>query len=120
MRKITGIIIGSILISLIAPIVAELPSNEINASRESAVQHSNVPLINSISPVYAWVSQPVIGLSGVNPVVFRNDIFAKDPGGMSSGNLYTESVDYFLKDDPDAGASRVAMKGSKIGLIHWP
>ncbi|HWQ19995.1 MAG TPA: hypothetical protein VN455_09485 [Methanotrichaceae archaeon] len=124
MRKITGIIIGSILISLIAPIVAELPSsamnaNAMNANRESVEQPSNVPIMNSISPVYAWVGQPVVDLSGINPAVFRNSAFSKVPGGLSSGSTYTESINYFLKDNPDDGVSRIAKKGSKIGLIHW-
>jgi len=119
MRKITGIIIGAILISLIAPIVAELPSSTMNAGRESVEQPYNVPIMNSISPVYAWGGQPLVDLSGINPAVFRNSAFSKIPGGLLSGSTYTESINHFLKDHLDEGVSRVAKKGSKIGLVHW-
>jgi hypothetical protein len=120
MIKITGIIIGAVLISLIAPIVAQLPSETVNANLEAVEQHSSTPIINSINPVYVWGSQPVIDLSGVNSAIFRNGAFSKDPGGMSSGSLYTASINSFLKGDQEAGASRVIKKGAKIGLVHWP
>jgi hypothetical protein len=117
MRNITGIIIGSILISLMAPAFALLPSDAVNSNKEQSGQQFNMTVIN---PAYSWSSPPAIDLSGINPAVFRNNAFKKNPGGMSSGSLYTESIDYFLRDDPDAGTGKIAMKAAKIGLVHWP
>jgi hypothetical protein len=110
------------LIALIAPVVAELPSDVVNANREVVAQLSNnTSIINPMDLRYVWGNPLAIDLSGVNPAIFQHAAFSKDAGGMTSGSLYTSSINAFRMADPNAGASNVTTKKvAKIGLVHWP
>jgi hypothetical protein len=136
MQRILSILIGAILITLIAPIPAELPSDAVNLNHnvvnQSAVTYANpASSVNSIAsenPMdpghfwgkYFWGNMPAIYLSGTNPDVFQSAAFSKYPGGLLSDDMYTSSIRDFIKDNPSAGASNVAKKAARIGLVYWP
>jgi hypothetical protein len=56
-----------------------------------------------------------VRLSGINPTVFDNIAFAKNPGGMAS-STYTQSINEFLSRDADAGKSNITVNAAKVGL----
>jgi len=119
MKKNINILIGAVLVALIAPAVAQLPSDVVNANREAIAQLYNRSIINPMDPGYVWGNPFSIDLSGVDPVIFQNAAFRKDPGGLASGSLYTTSINDFRNADPSAGASNATKKVAKIGLVHW-
>lgn len=118
MKKCFSILIGIVLAALVAPVVAELPSNELNTSREAAAHLSNPPTIDTLGHYYVWIDPLAVALSGVNPSIFQNMAFSKDPGGMSSGDLFTTSMNNFINADPNAGASKAVKKVAKLGLVY--
>ncbi len=119
MKKNINILIGAVLIALIAPAIAELPSDTVNANREAIEQLYNRSIINPMDPGYVWGNPLSIDLSGVDPVIFQNAAFRKDPGGLASGSLYTTSINDFRNADPSAGDSNATRKIAKVGLVHW-
>jgi hypothetical protein len=120
MKKISEILIVAVLIALIAPVIAELPSDKVDTNH-SAAQLTNASTLIPMDPRYIWINPLAVELSGMNSEIFQNAEFMKDPYGMSSGNLLTASISRFLNTDPNAGASRVINnKAAKVGLIHWP
>ncbi len=108
------------LIALLAPVIAELPSEAVNTNREAVLQLSDTSIINPMDPRYVWGNPLAITLSGVTPAIFQNAAFSMDPGGLMSGGLYTTSINDFRNADQNAGASNVTKKAAKIGLVHWP
>lgn len=118
MKKILNILIGAILIALIAPIVAQLPSEAISGSREAVGQPSNPVIINPMDPNYVWGNPLAIDLNGVNPVIFQNAAFSKEAGGILGSSLYTTSINDFRNADPNAGYSNVPKKTAKVGLVN--
>ena len=118
MVKIFNILIGAILLALIAPAVAQIPSDAINSNREN-VPIVNRTIINPMDPGYIWKNPFAFDLSGINPDVFQNAAFSKDPGGLASA-VYTPSINEFRKADPNAGSSNVSVKVAKIGLVNAP
>ena len=118
MKKILNILIGAILIALIAPIVAQLPSEAISGSREAVGQPSNTVIINPMDPNYVWGNPLAIDLNGVNPVIFQNAAFSKEAGGILGSSLYTTSINDFRNADPNAGYSNVPKKTAKVGLVN--
>ncbi len=114
MKRYFRLLLKAILITLI---VAELPSNALNENYITVGYRSNTSIINPLGPGYTPDSLPVISLSGVNPDIFKSPTFARDSGGLSSGNLYTSSVYDFLKGDSDAGISRIALRPLRLGLL---
>jgi hypothetical protein len=136
MQRSFSILIGAILITLIAPIPAELPSDAVNSTHkvveQSAVTSANpvssVNFVTSENPMdpgyfwgkYFWGNVPAIYLSGTNPNVFQSAAFSKYPGGLFSDDLYTSSMRDFIEADPNAGASKATKKAARIGLVYWP
>lgn len=120
MRKNFSLPIGILLIALIAPVVAELPSDVVNMSRGTVDLLPNRTIINPMDPGYVWGNPLAIELSGVNPAIFENSAFRKDPGGLTSGSLYTTSINDFRNADANAGESNATKKVAKIGLVNWP
>lgn len=118
MKKCFSILIGIVLVALVAPVVAELPSNAVNASQETVTHLSNPPTADTLGHYYVWIDPLAVALSGVNPSIFQNMAFSKDPGGMSSGDLFTTSMNNFINADPDAGASKAVKKVAKLGLVY--
>ena len=118
MKKISEILIVAVLIALVAPAIAELSSDE--DTNYGIEQLYNASMMKPMDPNYIWINPLAIDLSGVNPGIFQNAEFSKDPDGMSSGNLFTASISRFLNADPSAGASKVVKSVAKVGLIHWP
>lgn len=118
MKKILNILIGAILIALVAPIVAQLPSEAISGNREAVGQPSTPAIINPMDPNYVWGNPLAIDLSGVNPVVFQNAAFIKEAGGILGSSLYTTSINDFRNADPNAGYSNVSKKAAKVGLVN--
>jgi hypothetical protein len=118
MKKILNILIGAILIALIAPIVAQLPSDAISGNREAAGQPSNPVIINPMDPNYVWGNPLALDLNGVNPVIFQNAAFGKEAGGILGSSLYTTSINDFRKADSNAGYSNVPKKAAKVGLVN--
>ncbi|MGA9097650.1 MAG: hypothetical protein WB392_01815 [Methanotrichaceae archaeon] len=114
MKKSFSLLLGAILIALL---IAELPSDAINENYITVGQPLNTSIINPIWTGYTPRNLPIISLSGVNPAIFDNVAFAKDPGGLSSGSPYTSSINDFLKSDLDAGVSKIARKPLKLGLL---
>lgn len=117
MRKFSEILIAAVLVTFAIPVIAGLQSVEIytNQGVELLVNESNM---KPLDEHYIWDNPLAIDLSGVNPEIFQNVEFSKDPGGMSSGNLLTESVSKFLNTDPNAGISKVVKGAAKVGLVH--
>ena len=120
MMKAFSLVIGIILIAAIAPINAQSPSDVVNLNRGMVEKFYNRTIINPMDPGYVWGNPFAIALSGVNPDIFQNVAFAKDPGGLTSGNLYTSSINDFRNDDKNAGDSSVTKKVAKIGSVNWP
>jgi hypothetical protein len=118
MKKILNILIGAILIALIAPIVAQLPSEAISGNREAAGQPSTPVIINPMDPNYVWGNPLALDLNGVNPVIFQNAAFNKEAGGILGSSLYTTSINDFRNADPNAGYSNVPKKAAKLGLVN--
>ncbi len=118
MKKILNILIGAILIALIAPIVAQLPSEAISGNREAAGQPSTLVTINPMDPNYVWGNPLALDLNGVNPVIFQNAAFSKEAGGILGSSLYTTSINDFRKADSNAGYSNVPKKAAKVGLVN--
>ncbi len=108
-----------LLIALIAPVVAEMPSDAVNKNR-AVEQPANRSIINPMDPAYVWGNPFAVVLSGISPAIFQSAAFGKDPDGMASGSLWTSSISRFRRSDPNAGSSRVARKPAKIGLVYWP
>jgi hypothetical protein len=119
MEKIFEIIIVAVLIALVAPVIAELSSYE-EDTNYGVEQLSNASMMKPMDPHYIWINPLAVDLSSINPEIFQNAEFSKDPDGMSSGNLFTASISKFLNADPSAGASKVVKSVAKVGLIHWP
>lgn len=118
MIKIFNILIGAILLAMIAPAVAQVPSDALSSNRQN-VPVFNMTIINPMDPGYIWKNPFALDLSGVNPDIFQNIAFSKDPGGLAS-NVYTPSINEFRKADPNAGASNVSLKAAKLGLVNSP
>jgi hypothetical protein len=118
MKKTLNILIGAILIALVAPIVAQLPSEAISGNREVVGQPSNPVIVNPMDPNYVWGNPLAIDLSGVNPVIFQNAAFSKEAGGILGSSLYTTSINDFRKADPNAGYSNFSKKTAKVGLVN--
>jgi hypothetical protein len=120
MKRNHNLIIGAIFMALIAPVVAELPSDAANANREAVERPFTTAIIDPMDPGYIWGNPLSIDLSGVKPAIFQNAPFSMDSGGLTSGSLYTTSINDFRNADSNAGASNATRKVAKIGLVHWP
>jgi hypothetical protein len=119
MKKIFEIIIVAVLIALVAPVIAELSSYE-EDTNYGVEQISNASMMKPMDPHYIWINPLAVDLSSINPEIFQNAEFSKDPDGMSSGNQFTSSISRFLNADPNAGASKVVKRIATVGLVHWP
>jgi hypothetical protein len=117
MKKNVNILIGAILMALMAPIVAQLPSDALIGNREEIAQPTTPIIINPMDPNYIWGNPLAVDLNGVNPMVFQNIAFSKDPGGILGSSLYTTSINDFRRDD-NSGYSNVPKKAAKVGLIN--
>ena len=120
MKDNFNILIGLALIALIAPTVAQLPQDSLIANGGSVGQLPYASMVNPINSGYVRGNLVFIDLSKINPAIFNTAAFSKEPGGMSSGDLYTTSVNDFLKSGINGGISNVPMKPVKVGLVHWP
>ena len=118
MKKNLNILIGAILIALVAPIIAQLPSEAISGNREAVGQPSTAVIVNPMDPNYVWGNPLTIDLNGVNPVIFQNAAFSKEAGGILGSSLYTTSINDFRKADPSAGYSNISKKTAKVGLVN--
>lgn len=118
MKRNLNILIGAILIALIAPIVAQTPSDAINNNRDAIMQPSTPTIINPMDPNYIWGNPLAIELSNVDPVIFQSGAFANERGGILGSSLYTTSINDFLRADEKAGYSKVPKKAAKIGLVN--
>ena len=118
MKKNINILIGAILIALIAPMVAQLPSEAITGNREVVGQPSTPTIINPMDPNYVWGNPLAIDLNGVNPMIFQNSAFRKEPGGILGSSLYTSSINNFRNADENAGYSNIPKKPAKVGLVN--
>ena len=118
MRAFSEILIAAVLMALTAPVIAELQSEELDTN-QGVEQLVNESLVRPMDPHYIWINPFAVDLSGMNPEIFQNAEFSKDPDGMSSGNLFTSSISRFLNADPNAGVSKVIKKVAKVGLVHW-
>ena len=118
MKKNLNILIGAILIALVAPIIAQLPSEAISGNREAVGQPSTAVIVNPMDPNYVWGNPQALDLNGVNPVIFQNAAFSKESGGILGSSLYTTSINDFRNADPNAGYSNVTKKTAKVGLVN--
>ena len=114
MAKIFSIMVLATMLALIAPAIAQLPSEAVASNRED-ISAINRSIINQFDPTYVWKNPYALDLSGISPAVFGNIAFAKSPGGVSSA-LYTESINEFLSRDPDAGKSNITVNAARVGL----
>lgn len=109
--------IAAILIALIAPVLAESPSDAVSSNREAANQSVNRTIINPMDPGYVWGNPRAIDLSNLNPDIFESSAFKMTPGGLMS-DMYTSSINDFRNADPKAGVSNATRKAATLGLIH--
>ena len=114
MTKIFNILIMAIMLAMIMPAIAQLPSAAVQSNLED-VPTINRSIINPFDPGYVWNNPYAVRLSGINPTVFDNIAFAKNPGGLASAT-YTQSINEFLSYDPDAGKSNITVNAAKVGL----
>ncbi|MFZ3147790.1 MAG: hypothetical protein WA137_01975 [Methanothrix sp.] len=112
-------IIAALLIALIAPVLAESPSDAIDPNRDALNESVNRTIINPMDPGYIWGNPLAIDLSNLNPGIFENTAFKKNPGGLMS-DMFTASINNFRNADPKAGASNATRRAAKVGLVHWP
>ena len=120
MRINLNILIGAVLIALIAPVVAESPSDAAIMNRDAVKPLSSAPILDPNDPGFIWGNPFAIDLSGVDPVIFQSAAFNLDTGGLASSYAYTTSINDFRSADSNAGDSNVTKKAAKIGLVHWP
>jgi hypothetical protein len=111
------IAIAALLIALIAPVLAELPSDAIDPNRNAVNESINRTIINPMDPGYVWGNPLAIDLTNLNPEIFDNTAFKKNPGGLMS-DMFTTSINDFRNADPKAGASNATRKAAKVGLVH--
>ena len=83
MAKIFSIMVLATMLALIAPAIAQLPSEAVASNRED-ISAINRSIINQFDPTYVWKNPYALDLSGISPAVFGNIAFAKSPGGVSS------------------------------------
>jgi hypothetical protein len=119
MNRISCMIMSVFLIALVAPAMAELPSDAVEANQEEVSQLANISIIDPMDPGYVWGNPLAVDLSGVDPVIFDSYAFKKDPAGLTSGNPWTSSINDFREADPSAGVSNVTKKTAKVGLVSW-
>lgn len=118
-RKNFEIVIAAVLIALMAPALAESPSDAIDPHRDSGSKSVNMTIINPMDPGYVWGNPLAVDLTNLNPGVFENAAFMKNPGGLMS-DMFTTSINDFRNSDPKAGDSNATRKTAKVGLVHWP
>jgi len=112
-------VFAAILIALIAPVLAESPSDAIKPNRDANNASINRTIINPMDPGYVWGNPRAIDLTSLNPVIFESSAFNKVPGGLMS-DMFTASINNFRSADPKAGVSNATRKAAKVGLVHWP
>jgi hypothetical protein len=117
LRKNFKVVIAAILIALIAPVLAESPSDAVSSNREIANESVNRTIINPMDPGYVWGNPRAIDLSNLNPDIFESSAFKMTPGGLMS-DMFTTSINDFRNADPKAGVSNATRKAAKVGLIH--
>ena len=111
------VVIAALLIVLIAPVLAESPSDAINPNRDANNESINRTIINPMDPGYVWGNPLAIDLTNLNPEIFENAAFKKNPGGLMS-DMFTTSINDFRNADPKAGASNATRKTARVGLVH--
>lgn len=110
------------LIALVAPVLAQSPSEAIKPHRDANDANNvsiNRTIINPMEPGYVWGNLQAIDLTNLNPEIFENSAFNKVPGGLMS-DMYTASINNFRRADPKAGVSNATRKAAKVGLVNWP
>ncbi|MEI6103365.1 MAG: hypothetical protein WCP70_05410 [Methanothrix sp.] len=112
-------VIAAVLMALIAPVLAQSPSDTINPNRDVVNESINRTIINPMDPGFIWGNPLAIDLTNMNPVIFENTAFKKNPGGLMS-DMFTTSINNFRNADPKAGVSNATRKAAKVGLVHWP
>jgi hypothetical protein len=112
-------VIAAVLMALIAPVLAESPADAINPNRDVVNKSINMTIINPMDPGYVWGNPLAIDLTNLNPDIFENTAFKKNPGGLMS-DMFTTSINDFRNADLKAGVSNATMKAAKVGLVHWP
>ena len=112
-------VIAAVLMALIAPVLAESPSDTINPNRDVVNESINRTIINPMDPGYVWGNPLAIDLTNLNPGIFENTAFKKNPGGLMS-DMFTTSINDFRNADPKAGVSNATRRAAKVGLVHWP
>ncbi len=114
MTKIFSTLVLAMMLALLMPAIAQPPSAVVESNRED-VPTINRTTINPYDPGYVWNNPHAVSLSGINPSVFDNIAFAKNPGGLASAT-YTQSINEFLSYDPNAGKSNITVNAAKVGL----
>ncbi len=112
-------VFAALLIALIAPVLAESPSEAIKPNRDANSGSINRTIINPMDPAYIWGNPLAIDLTSLNPEIFENNAFKKNPGGLMS-DMFTASIINFRNADPKAGVSNATRRAAKVGLAHWP
>ena len=110
--------IAAILIALIAPVLAESPSDAVSSNREIATESVNRTIIDPMDPGYVWGNPLAIDLTRLNPGIFESPAFKMTPGGLMS-DMFTTSINDFRNADPNAGVSNATRKAARVGLVHW-
>jgi hypothetical protein len=122
MKYLKNAVFAAILIALIAPVLAQSPSEAIKPNRDANDTNNvsiNRTVINPMEPGYVWGNPLAIDLTNLDPEIFENSAFNKVPGGLMS-DMYTASINNFRRADPKAGLSNATRKAAKVGLVNWP
>jgi len=75
------VVIAALLIVLIAPVIAESPSDAVSSNREIVNKSVNRSIINPMDPGYVWGNPLAIDLTSLNPGIFDSPAFKMTPGG---------------------------------------
>jgi hypothetical protein len=117
MRTNFKVVIAALLIVLIAPVLAESPSDAVSSNREIVNESVNRSIINPMDPGYVWGNPLAIDLTSLNPGIFDSPAFKMTPGGLMS-DMFTTSINDFRNADPKAGASNATRKAARVGLVQ--
>lgn len=122
MKYSKNAVFAALLIALIAPVLAESPSEAIKPNRDANHANNvsiNRTIINPMDSGYIWGNPHAIDLTNLNQGIFESSAFNKVPGGLMS-DMFTSSINNFRNADPKAGVSNATRRAAKVGLVHWP
>jgi hypothetical protein len=116
-KEFLSMVIAAALIVLLAPVLAELPSDAVSSNQGDVNYSINRTTNNPNDPGFIWGNPLAVDLTGVSSTVFDSPSFQMTPGGLMS-DMYTSSINAFRRADQKAGVSKAAKKTALVGLVN--